>query len=269
MNYGFIGTGRMASAIITGMLKGGYDPKNILGYNRSDDKIDYLLNNYGIVKCESQKMLIEASDIIVLGVKPNILENISESLAKDLIGHNPLIISLAVGKTIEYLENALGPDKKIVRLMPNINSITLSSTTGYCTNKNVTTDDLNIIENVFNTIGTTQFIPEKQFSVFSAIAGSSPAFSYMYINALATAAVKAGMPKDMALKIASSSVLGSGKTVLETGINPYELIDSVCSPGGTTIEGITSLKSSSFEGKVIDAVDKVLEKDELIKRGIK
>ncbi|HKK96316.1 MAG TPA: pyrroline-5-carboxylate reductase [Anaerovoracaceae bacterium] len=269
MIYGFLGTGKMSSAIITGMIKGGYNPENILGYNRSNNTIDNLCNEYGIIKCKSQKELIDGSDIVILGVKPNVLDNIKESLSKDLKSNNPLIISLAVGKTIDYLEKSLGENNRIVRLMPNINSITLASTTGYSANKNVSSDDISLMEKAFGTIGTIESIPEKQFHIFSAIAGSSPAFSYMYINALATAAVKAGMPKDKALKIAASSVLGSAKTVLETGANPYELIDSVCSPGGTTIEGVASLKSSSLESTVINAVDKVLEKDAFISKGEK
>jgi pyrroline-5-carboxylate reductase len=267
MKYGFLGTGKMSKAIIQGMIKGGYDANNILGYNRSDDKINELSNIYKIKKCNSQKELIENSDIIILAVKPNVLEKILSDISKDIAEADKIIVSLAVGKTIEFLKAGLGNDKKIFRVMPNINSITLSSTTGYCNSPNVDANDVLEIESLFSKIGTVEYVPEKLFSIFSAIAGSSPAFSYMYINALATAAVKAGMPKDLAIKIAAGSVMGSANTILKTDDNPYALIDSVCSPGGTTIEGIASLKATSFESKVIEAIDKVLEKDELIRKG--
>ncbi len=260
MKFGFLGAGNMSSAIIKGMVKGGLSGKEILAFNPSKEKLKALRSECKILIAENRDEILDC-DVIILGVKPQVLDNIIGEIKTRLGERKPLIISLAVGKTIEYLETNLGEDKPLVRVMPNINAKSLMSTTGYCTNSKVSTTQEQIVEEVFAAIGTITKIPENMFSIFSAIAGSSPAFAYLYIDAVAHAAVKAGMPKKQALEIAASTVMGSAKMILQSSGHPWQLIDEVCSPGGTTIEGLYSLQKSSFEASITKAIDAVIEKD--------
>lgn len=264
MKYGFIGAGNMASAIIKGMVKSGINGSNITIFNTSKAKTDVLKAECGVDVAPSQKALIDKADVLILSVKPQVLDKIIETVKNDIGKRKPLIISIAVGKTIEYLETGLGADKAIVRVMPNINAKVLMSTSGYCPNGIVTAEQEEIAEKLFATVGSVTKIPEGMFSIFGVIAGSSPAFAYLYIDVLARAAQRAGMPKKQALEIAANTVLGSSKMVLESKEHPWELVDQVCSPGGTTIEGIYTLEENGFEATIVKAFDAVLAKDKAI-----
>ena len=264
MIYGFLGAGNMASAIIRGMVKGGYKGSSINVYNITMAKAQALEAECGVSVCRSQSELIENSDVIILAVKPQVLTGILNSIKTDLQGKKHLIVSIAVGKTLAFLEEGLGKEQAIVRVMPNINAKVLASTSGFCANENVTEEQKQEIVKLFSTVGSITEIPESMFSIFGVVAGSSPAFAYLYIDSLARAAQKAGMPKKQALEIAAQTVLGSAKMILESGTHPWELIDSVCSPGGTTIEGIYTLENNGFESTVFKGFDTVLAKDKLI-----
>ncbi|MDD3570344.1 MAG: pyrroline-5-carboxylate reductase [Lachnospiraceae bacterium] len=264
MKYAFIGAGNMASAIIKGMVKSGINGSNITVFNTSKAKTDVLRAECGVDVAPSQKAVIDKVDVLILSVKPQVLDKIIETVKNDIGNRKPLIISIAVGKTIEYLETGLGADKAIVRVMPNINAKVLMSTSGYCPNSVVTEAQEKIVEGLFETVGTVTKIPEGMFSIFGVIAGSSPAFAYLYIDVLARAAQRAGMPKKQALEIAANTVLGSAKMVLESDEHPWALVDQVCSPGGTTIEGIYTLEENGFESTIVKAFDAVLAKDKAI-----
>lgn len=261
MEYGFIGGGNMAGAIIAGMIKSGINGGDINVYEKNAETAENLKSSCGVNLCLSQKEVIAKSGVIILGVKPNVLDAIIGSVKDDIGEKRPLVISIAVGKTIAYLESALGNGLPIARVMPNINAKALKATSGYCLNKAAGAEHAEIVEKIFGSIGTISEISENLFSVFGAVAGSSPAFAYLYIDTLARAAQKAGMPKKQALEIAASTVLGSAEMVLKSGEHPWELVDQVCSPGGTTIEGIFTLEDNGFESTVIKAVDAVLAKD--------
>ncbi|NLY81554.1 MAG: pyrroline-5-carboxylate reductase [Clostridiales bacterium] len=267
MKYGFLGTGKMTSAIIAGMNLSGYNSDDIFGFNKGDEKIDKLVDDYGIGKCGSQGELIASSDVLFLAVKPSVLDEIIDEVKSNLTNNDILIVSIAVGKTLSYFENHLGKNCKVVRVMPNINSTALASTSGYCFNNNVSSDNIKVIEDVFGSIGTIEHVNEDLFSIFSAIAGSSPAFTYMYIDALSAAAIKGGMPKAQALKIAASTVKGSAIALLSSDKHPCTLIDDVCSPNGTTIEGVSSLKKNCFEDIISEGIEAILKKDKAIKEG--
>ncbi|HBF65306.1 MAG TPA: hypothetical protein DDW34_05620 [Clostridium sp.] len=148
--------------------------------------------------------------------------------------------------------------------MPNINAKIGASTTGLCVNSFVSPPQKHLVKEIFETIGTVAEIEESQFSIFSVIGGASVAFAYLYMDALAHAALKAGMPKKQALQLTAETVLGSAKMVLESGEAPWPLIDQVCSPGGTTIEGVTTLQGGGFESVLVKAFDAVLAKDKAI-----
>ena len=264
MKYGFLGAGNMASAIIKGLIKSGIEGKDIFVFNTNMEKSYALMKEYGIGATDNQKDLIVAVDVLILSVKPQVLDKIMGTIKEDLEGKTPLIVSIAVGKTIEYLEDGLGANRAIVRVMPNINAKILMSTSGYCCNSIVTAQQEQVVENLFSTVGTITKIPEGMFSIFGVVAGSAPAFAYLYIDVLARAAQRAGMPKKQALEIVANTVLGSSKMVLETDDHPWALVDQVCSPGGTTIEGIYTLEDNGFESAIVKAFDAVLAKDKFI-----
>lgn len=266
MNIGFIGAGNMANAIIKGMTigTGKYQGSSIYAYNRSIIKTELLNKECGINSCLSLKEVVEQSDVIILAVKPLVLTEVIPQVICYLNERKPLIISIAVGKTLSYFEDYFGEDTPIARVMPNINAKVGASTSAFCSCKAVTDKHKRIINELFSTIGTITEIEESLFSIFGVVAGSAPAFAYLYIDALARAAQKAGMSKKQALEIAAQSVLGSSKMILESHEHPWALIDQVCSPGGTTIEGITTLQSNAFESTITKGFDAILSKDKLI-----
>lgn len=261
MNYGFIGLGNMATAIVKGMIHSGkFEAQHIYGMNRSYDKTNNLALTYNMQACTTIEELMAKVDIIVLAVKPQILPTILPAVRANL-RKEQIIISIAAGKTLDYLHNHLGQDVTIFRVMPNINAVIGSSTSCYSTKETTSTAHKQLVEEMFETVGSIVELPENLFSIFTTIGCASPAFTYLYIDSLARAAVREGMPKQMALKIAASSVLGSAKMILESNEHPMALVDQVCSPGGTTIQGVTSLQANRFEGVIHDAVTAVTKKD--------
>lgn len=263
MNYGWIGLGNMAQAIIKGMLQNGsFNATNILGYNRTFSKAEKMQKDYGIVACSNLVQLMD-SEVIILGVQPQQLNTLYSELRGQLQS-NQLVISMAAGKSIASIQEGL-QHKQVVRVMPNINAIASASTTGLAAASEVTEDMKLIVKNLFEAVGSVVEIPEQQFDIFSAIAGASPAFSYLYIDSLARAAVLEGMEKSLALEIAASAVLGSAQMVLQSNEHPWALVDQVCSPGGTTIQGVTSLQNNHFASTIYEAVDAVIQRDRVLK----
>ena len=259
---GFIGTGNMATAIIKGviasdLLKG----EDIAVYDIATDKTKALASEYGVKVFDSENDIAKNCDKVVLSVKPNVFPSVLSKIDAQLKENKPLIISIAAGKTIEFISECLSYDAKIVRVMPNINAKVGGAVSAYCGKDNVSEDDLLFVKSLCESFGIAVNISENLFSTYSAIGGCSPAFAYMFIDSLARAAVKNGMTKAQALEVAAGAVLGSAKMILESQEHPWALVDQVCSPGGTTIEGVTSLKNDGFESAVMNAVQAAIDKD--------
>lgn len=262
MKIGFIGAGNMASAIIKGVINSQLiAPQNIYAFDICQDKLCALSENLKINACENESAVIDNSDIVVLAVKPNVFQTLLPKIGDSLNKNNSLIVSIAAGKTIGFIESLLNFDAKIVRIMPNINATVGEAMSAYCSNSLVSEDDMKFIAEFCSSFGKAVSLPETQFPIFGVIAGCAPAFSYMFIDSLARAAVKNGMQKKTALEIAAQTVLGSAKQIAESDVHPWELVDRVCSPGGTTIEGVASLQENEFESSVQKAVDASFEKD--------
>lgn len=261
MKYGFIGLGNMAQAIIKGMCNHkNFESSSIYGYNRTQSKTTTLVKTYGILACHSIEELMANCDVIVLSVKPQTLSEVLPEVKKHLLDQH-VIVSIAAGKNISYFQENLSASTPIIRVMPNINALVGASTSCYTASEQVTKEQLQRVTSLFETVGSIIEVPEHLFSIFTTIGGASPAFTYMYIDALARAAVLEGMPKNMALSIAANAVLGSAKMILQAQQHPWELVDQVCSPGGTTIQGVTSLQRNHFETTIHDAVAAVTNKD--------
>lgn len=265
MKYGFIGLGNMASAIIHGMITSNqFASTDVYGINRSPEKTTKLVNKYAIQAAASIEQLVQEVDVIIIAVKPQMFEDVMPAIQQHLTDQQ-VVISIAAGKSLDYLHAQLGQNTPIFRVMPNINA-TIGASTSCFSTLSATDEQKAMIEQLFSTVGTIIELPEKLFSIFTTIGCASPAFTYLYIDSLARAAVREGMPKDMALEIAASSVLGSAKMVLESDSHPWALIDQVCSPGGTTIQGVTSLQVNHFESTIYDAVDAVTNKDAMLQK---
>lgn len=263
-NFGFIGLGNMTQAIIKGLIASKeIKPDNIYGMNRTYFKAEKMHDELGIQAVQSAAEIMEICKVVVLGVQP---QNLEETIAvvRPFVKENHIIISIAAGKTLDWLVSTISAQCNVFRVMPNINAIAGSSTSCYCTNS----DDIEakqLVEQIFSCVGSIFEMEESLFSTFTSIACASPAFTYMYIDSLARAAVKEGMPKLLALQIAASSVLGSAKMVIESGEHPWALVDQVCSPGGTTIRGVMSLQQNNFESTVHQAIDAVSKRDAELK----
>ena len=264
MKFGFIGAGNMVSAIVKGMVQGGYQGADIALTSKTVTSAKELAKVCGAKAYPTAKEVAEESDILVLGVKPHIIQEVLPFLQETIERKNILVVSIAAGKTLSYLGELLPKETPIVRVMPNINAKIGAGTAGICHNAYVSKSQLQEVKEVFSKIGSVFEIPEAQFSIFSVIAGAAPAFAYIYTDTLARAAVKAGMPKKLALAIAADTLRGSGEMLLQSDEVPWALVDEVCSPGGTTIEGVAALTEYGFANSITKAFDAVLEKDKRI-----
>ncbi|MBC1421413.1 pyrroline-5-carboxylate reductase [Listeria seeligeri] len=252
---GFIGAGNMGTAMIRGLAKTDYiNRKDLFVCGRNIEKLHPLETEFqGIQLTTSIEELAEQADIIILSVKPytipEVLTNIKNKLSKDKI-----IISVAAGVTIQDLENLTTKETKIVRVMPNTPALVGEAMSSITPNGSVTAEETEIITTIFASFGKAEVVPESLMDAVVGVSGSSPAYVYMFIEALADGAVLNGLPRDKAYKFAAQAVLGAAKMVLETGEHPGKLKDMVTSPGGTTIEAVKSLEDSGFRSAVINAV---------------
>ncbi len=258
---GFIGCGNMASAIIGGAVSSKFvEGENICVFDVDTSKAEVLNNEYGVKLCTTAEDLAENCEFIVLAVKPQIFPAVLPQIKEHL--NNSVVVSIGAGKTLEYIGSFLNEKTPIIRVMPNINAKVGASMSAVCKNEFADENALDFVKGLCNSFGEVTEIPESQFALFGVIAGCSPAYSFMFIDSMAREAVKNGMKKDEALKICAQAVLGSAKMVLEDKEhNPWALINSVCSPGGTTIEGVATLQNEGFDTAVMDAVKASLEKD--------
>ncbi len=261
MKIGFIGAGNMAGAILRGMTAGGFSGNDLLVYDTDAGKLAALFEECGIRICDSGEEVAEGVDALLLAVKPQVFPDVLPALSGVLGRRRPLVISIAAGKTLASIEALAGPGLPIVRVMPNLNARVGEAMSAYCGNAFVTEDQRDIVRLIFETVGEVMELDERYFSAYSAIAGCSPAFTFLYVDALAEAAVRYGIPKAAALKIAEQAVLGSARLLKESGDHPRVLMDAVCSPGGTTIEGVRALVRDGFEAAVQAAVEASTEKD--------
>lgn len=253
-SIGFIGCGNMANAIISGLVSSNFLPaEHVYASDTSVSALEEAAKKYGISVCENNTELIDKADIIVLAVKPNVYDAIMAEI-KSANPKGKIFVSIAAGKTIEYLERGLGKSQKILRTMPNTPALVGEGITAICPNGNIKEDELKYLKELLSTFGIVEVIAEKLFDAVIITASSSPAYVFMFIEAMADAAVLEGMPRKQAYTFAAKAVMGSAKLMLETGKHPGELKDMVCSPGGTTIEAVRVLEERGMRSAVIEAM---------------
>ena len=256
---GFIGAGKMATAMIGGLLaKGLYTKDDIVACCKSQGTKEKVSREFGIAVSTDPANVFSSADIIVIAVKPNQIEGI---LTTNIEANSTkkLLISIAAGIKICTLEKYV-PDSRIIRVMPNVCCTVLESASSYTLGTKATKEDGAKVKEILEAIGIAFEVPEEKIDAVTGLSGSSPAFMFMVVDALADGGVLMGLPRDIALKLAAQTMLGSAKTVLETGKHPEDLKDSVCSPGGTTIEGVKVLEDYGMRAAFISAVQASAEK---------
>lgn len=257
---GFIGGGNMGSAMIGGILDSGVlTAENIYVADLYQPSLDRVKDKYGVNVTKDNKVVAENCDIIVLSVKPNLYPIVIEGI-KDTVKKDVIIITIAPGQKLESVKEMFGKEIKIVRTMPNTPAMVLEGMTAVCPNKLVSEEELQFVEKILQSYSRTERVGEYLMDTVTGVSGSSPAYVYMFIEALADGAVVMGMPRPQAYKFAAQAVLGSAKMVLETGMHPGALKDMVCSPGGTTIAAVAKLEEEGFRSSVIKAVVAAAEK---------
>lgn len=252
-NITFIGGGNMASAIIGGIINSGLASKDqITATAKTTATCSSLAERFGIHTTQDNGKAAETADILFLAVKPFLFPEVIPQI-KDRVKKDALIISIAAGQPIATIESLFGHPIKLIRTMPNTPALVGEAMSALCTNENVTEEELSTAIDIFNSFGKCEVVKESLMDVVTGVSGSSPAYVYMFIEAMADAAVADGMPRAQAYKFAAQSVLGSAKMVLETGTHPGALKDAVCSPAGTTIEAVAVLEEKGLRNAVISA----------------
>lgn len=256
---GFIGTGKMASAIIKGIVdKGVFSKDEIIASNIHENSRRKAESELGICVTASSAEVAEKAKVVVLAVKPQQIPDVFADKSVKM-GKDHLLISIAAGTTIDTLKMYV-PDSKIVRVMPNICSTNFVGTSGFSQSPECTEEDVSTVRSIFEAVGMCFEVKEKDIDAVSGLSGSSPAFIFMIIDAMADAGVLMGLPRDLSIKLAAQTVMGSAVTVLESGEHPDVLKDKVCSPGGTTIEGVKVLEDYGVRAAFISAIQASVEK---------
>ena len=267
--YGFIGAGSMADAIIRGAVASGVRAQD-LAITSAHDSARRLAERTGAVHLENSAALARQCDAVVLAVKPHVVPDVLVQIHDAVAAHRPLVVSIAAGVTLERIESLLPSGTRVVRAMPNMAAAAGESMTALAAGRSATREDLEDVRRLMSAVGRTVTMAEKNFSAFVGLAGSSPAFVLTFIEALARAGVMDGIPKAQAVEIVTQAVLGSARIVQveETrradgaaGRTPADLIDAVCSPGGTTVAGLVAMERAGFSNAVIEAVRAVVAAD--------
>ena len=255
MKLGFIGTGNMASAIMGGIIKNQIIPANdIIGADVMEAGRERVKEQFGIQVTADNHEVVNSSDIVILSVKPQFYAEVIAEI-KDDVREDQIIITIAPGKTLAWLKEQFGKNVKIVRTMPNTPALVGEGMTAACPNEYMTKEEITYVLTLLESFGRVEIIPERLMDTVVSVSGSSPAYVFMFIEAMADAAVSGGMPRAQAYQFAAQAVLGSAKMVLETGKHPGELKDMVCSPAGTTIEAVRVLEEKGFRSAVIEAMN--------------
>ena len=258
MKLGFIGSGKMATALVQGVIKSGVcQPSDIVVSDAVPAAMQQLAAATGVRQAASNAEVIQTSDAIVLAVKP---QDAIAALQKLPGSDGKLLLSIVAGLTISRLEEAGGSRFRVIRAMPNTPALVLQGASGFSLGSAATGDDAEIARRVFGSVGVAVQVKEELLDAVTGLSGSGPAYVYMIIEAMADGGVLMGLPRDLALKLAAQTVAGSAAMVLQTGTHPAALRDQVTSPGGTTIAGVEQLESKGLRAALIAAVRAATER---------
>lgn len=256
---GFIGAGNMGYPMLRGALKI-FGMDNVVFTDASKDRCEFVKKETGLSYLNDNKAIANSCKYILLAVKPQYFGEVYKDL-QGMITPDQVIISIAAGITIEDVKTGLGLNVRVVRAMPNMPAMVNEGMSGVCFSTDTfSEEEKTIIDQFFTSFGKYQIFEERLMNAVICANGSSPAYVYMFIEALADSVVKYGIPRDQAYTLAAQTVLGAAKMVLETGAHPGVLKDQVCSPGGTTIAAVSALEEYGLRNAVIKATDACFDK---------
>lgn len=260
-NIGFIGAGNMGYAMLKGAISS-ISPENVGVTDRSFDKAESIAQETGVRHFESNADCVKNCKYVVFSIKPQVYENVIDEIRK-FVDDSKIIISLAPNVSIEMLNGMFGKNVRVVRLMPNTPALVGEGMTGYCYDDALfNEEEKTFLADLFNSFGKAVKVSEKIMSAVVCASGSSPAYVFMFIEALADSVVKYGMSRDDAYTFVAQTVLGSAKMVLESGEHPGVLKDRVCSPGGTTIRAVEKLEECGLRNALFKATEACYNKCE-------
>jgi pyrroline-5-carboxylate reductase len=255
LRFGFLGAGRMATALARGWLKAGLAAADrMLASDPLPQARLQFGEETGTSAIEDNQAIVQRSDIIILAVKPQSMAALLAEI-RPLMTPRHLVISIAAGVTLAQLAEALGLNCRLIRVMPNTPCLVGACAAGFAASASATPDDVQFVEGLFNSLGIAYTLPERLLDAVTGLSGSGPAYVFVMIEALSDGGVRMGLPRDVATKLAAQTVFGAAKMLLETGLHPGQLKDQVASPGGTTIAGLQAIEKAGFRAALIDAVE--------------
>ncbi len=252
---GMLGAGNMAGALIRGLLASGtVTPEQVRASDIQSDRLEALEQQHGIATTTDNLSLVEWADLIVLAVKPQVIDRVLDQVG-DAFSPHTLVVSIAAGVPIRAIESRLAEGVHVVRAMPNTAAIALAGATAIAPGAHATDDNVAVARKLFDAVGRSVTVDETLIDAATGLSGSGPAYIMLIIEALADGGVKVGLHRDTALLLAAQTVFGSAKLLLDTGEHPGRLKDMVTSPGGTAIAGLHTLESGGLRRTLIDAVE--------------
>lgn len=253
--WGFIGAGKMATALIQGMIRAGTAlPSEITASDPLPGALAAVAEMSGITPLSSNREVVGRAEVLVLAVKPQSMPAVFDEL-RPILTREHLIVSIAAGVTIGAIEGGLGPDRRVVRVMPNTPALLGEGASAYCLGASTLPGDEDLARSCLLAVGTAFRVPESQLDAVTGLSGSGPAYVYTIIEALSDGGVRVGLPREVATALAAQTVLGAARMVIETGLHTGTLKDQVTSPGGTTIAGIHALERGGLRAALMDAVE--------------
>ncbi len=265
---GFLGAGNMGEAMIKGLLKAGLvSPHAIFATDVRLDRLRAIEKLYGIQVLEDNAELVRRSDVVILAVKPQVIAEVLKEVGPVLTPKN-LVISIAAGVSTAALRSHLaGRDVRLIRVMPNTGALVLEAATAIARASGLLPGDLETAEEIFAALGKVVILEERLMDAVTGLSGSGPAYIALVVEALADGGVKMGLDRSTALSLATQTVLGAARLLLETGMHPGQLKDMVSSPGGTTIAGVAALEDGGIRRALISAVERATLRSRELGRG--
>jgi pyrroline-5-carboxylate reductase len=267
LTVGFLGAGKMACALAGGFVKAGLvSASNIMASDVSSEARENFAKNVGAKTTGFNPDVLKAASTIVIAVKPDQVAALLKEI-DPVTTENHLLISIAAGVTIGRMESELPDGTRVVRVMPNTPALVGASASAFALGKSATAEDAKLVSRLFSAVGVAYQVKEALLDAVTGLSGSGPAYVYTIIEALSDGAVAAGLPREIATKLAAQTVLGAAKMVLETNLHPGALKDMVTSPGGTTIEGLHELERGGVRAALMNAVRAAAEKSKKLGQG--
>ncbi|MFH1626236.1 MAG: pyrroline-5-carboxylate reductase [Pseudomonadota bacterium] len=261
---GVIGSGNMAEAIVKGVIRAGIvPPENIVSSDILEERRKVFRDSYHVTTTDANVEVVSQAGIIILATKPQTIESVLKEIG-DVVDTSKLIISIAAGVRLKYIEGKLKSGSRVVRVMPNTPALIGEGAAAISPGSRATEDDLDVVKKIFDAIGTTVVIEEEYMDAVTGLSGSGPAYVFLVVDALIDAGVKVGLRRDTARTLAVQTVFGSAKMLLETGEHPAKLKDKVTSPGGTTIAGLHVMEAGNVRAIIMDAVEAATHRSKVL-----